>query len=132
MSLEREPEPSVLILIGYWDGPHTSPGWPDPRDFVDPEWDQDERSEVHYYLAAGTAVRAYVGLSECRFCGERVGSVEYTDGVYAWPEGLAHYVQEHHVRLPAAFVEHARARLERLERLPVDNTWWKAQGSIRR
>jgi hypothetical protein len=33
-----------------------------------------------------------------------------TDGVYCWPEGLAHYVKEHDVRLPDEFVTHvARA-----------------------
>jgi hypothetical protein len=31
-----------------------------------------------------------------------------TDGVWAWPEDLAHYVSRYHVRLPSAFVEHVR------------------------
>jgi hypothetical protein len=31
-----------------------------------------------------------------------------TDGVYCWPEGLAHYINEHDVRLPAEFVAHVR------------------------
>jgi hypothetical protein len=37
-----------LIRLGYWDGPHTASGWPDPRDFVDPEWDADERDDVYF------------------------------------------------------------------------------------
>lgn len=72
-----------------------------------------------------------MGLSECRFCGEHVGSLEFTDGVYVWPEGLAHYIQEHSVRLPAAVVDHVRTALKHLESAPVDNQWWKNQASWR-
>jgi len=36
-----------------------------------------------------------------------MGSREYWDGVWFWPEGLAHYVQCHDVRLPDEFVQHA-------------------------
>ncbi|WP_232216185.1 hypothetical protein [Promicromonospora sukumoe] len=124
-------ERPALIRLGYWNGPHTSSGWPEPRDFVDPDWDEDERDEVHFYLSTGTVRVAFMGLSECRLCGERVGSLEYTDGVYVWPEGLAHYVEEHSVRLPAAVVEHVQARMEVLQKTPVDDTWWKAQTSWR-
>jgi hypothetical protein len=49
-------------------------------------------------------------MSFCRFgCGVN-GTIEQTDGVFVWPEGLAHYVEVHSVRLPEEFVEHARAR----------------------
>jgi hypothetical protein len=48
------------------------------------------------------------GLSPCRLCGQLNGSAEYTDGTYVWPEGLAHYVMEHDVRLPDEFVSHVR------------------------
>lgn len=37
------------------------------------------------------------------------GSVR-TDGVWAWPDDFAHYVERHHAELPAAFVAHASAR----------------------
>ncbi|MBA3405606.1 MAG: hypothetical protein H0U13_13160 [Gemmatimonadaceae bacterium] len=30
----------------------------------------------------------------------------HTDGVYAWPEDLAHYVERYHVALPAEFLAH--------------------------
>jgi hypothetical protein len=32
-----------------------------------------------------------------------------TDGTYAWPATLAHYVKHHHVRLPAEFISHMAA-----------------------
>jgi hypothetical protein len=34
-----------------------------------------------------------------------LGSVEYSDGRFIWPEGLAHYVEEHQARLPDEFVD---------------------------
>jgi hypothetical protein len=51
---------------------------------------------------AGTRTdRTYMGYSQCRFCGIQNGSGEFTDGLLIWPEGLAHYVEKHHVRLPS-------------------------------
>lgn len=118
-----------LVLMGYWLGPY-APGWPDPRNFVDPSWDVDERDQIVNYLGRGMAVRYYMGKSACRFCGQLVGSGEYSDGTFVWPEGLAHYVAEHDVRLPAAFVDHACRTTEALENRPVDRTWWGQQAGI--
>lgn len=36
-----------------------------------------------------------------------MGSCDFTDGVWIWPEGLAHYVEKHDVILPDDFVQHA-------------------------
>jgi hypothetical protein len=38
-----------------------------------------------------------------------MGSRDLTDGVWVWPEGLAHYVEEHDVMLPDAFLHTMRA-----------------------
>jgi len=81
--------------------------WPDVTLLVDPNWREDERRRVGDYLQRGTRVNQQGGLSECRFCERHNGSAELTDGVYCWPEGLAHYVSEHDVRLPEEFVGHA-------------------------
>lgn len=62
-----------LILIGYWDGDMTRPGWPSIHDFVDPNWDADERQLVAEYLQTGLVARAYAGYSRCRFCGATTG-----------------------------------------------------------
>jgi len=64
--------------------------WPDPRRFVDPTWNLRERRVVADYLERGTLVVQFRGLSRCRFCGQANGSAEMSDGVYRWPEGLAH------------------------------------------
>ena len=81
--------------------------WPDATMFVDPNWREDERRRVGEYLQRGTRVNVARGLSLCRFCERRNGSAELTDRVYIWPEGLAHYVSQHDVRLPEEFVGHA-------------------------
>jgi len=36
-----------------------------------------------------------------------MGSWDLTDGIWVWPEGLAHYVDAHNVGLPHEFTEHA-------------------------
>lgn len=42
-------------------------------------------------------------------CGNaRNGTIEFSEG-NVWPSGLANYIKEHDVRLPAEFVRHAYA-----------------------
>lgn len=96
------------MLIGYWQSP-VDRQWPHPRHLV-AAWEPALRAQIVDYLRRGRTWRRYRGWSYCRFgCGKN-GGTEQTDGVYAWPDGLAHYVEVHSVKLPAAFVEHARAR----------------------
>ena len=116
----------VRRLIGYWRN-EQHPGFPDPRSLVDSTWDEEERDAVWAYLCSGTIAVAFMGKSPCRLCGEDNGAVEYTDGVYQWPEGLAHYVSEHSVRLPGDVVQHAVERLDSLEATRPSLEWWLAQ-----
>ena len=113
-----------LRLIGYWSG-ELAHGWPDVLDFVDEGWDRDKRGVLSQYIASGTLARVFMGLSVCRLCGAANGFGEYTDGTYIWPSGLGHYVDEHDVRLPDEFVQHAVRRLGELEAAEVDDSWWK-------
>lgn len=112
------------VLIGYWKSDH-EPDWPDPRDFVDASWSAEERREVAGYLSNGTVVVEYRGLSPCRFCGQHNGHREFTDGTYQWPEGLAHYLWVHEVRLPVAVVAHIKSRLIGFEGDGLDREWWR-------
>ena len=73
----------------------------------------------------------YGGCSYCRVGCWRtfLGSKDLTDGVWVWPEGLAHYVGTHGVRLPDEFVAHARRHAFRapgkaaLPRLAWEHDW---------
>ena len=100
-----------MKLIGYWrnpEDPETSE-YPDPANLVDPSWDEEERFRVVSYLKQGRMICGARGLSWCRFqCGcpdLDMGSRELSDGEWVWPEGLAHYVEAHLVRLPDEFIQ---------------------------
>lgn len=114
-----------LTLVGYWDGPLTGPGWPTVEDFVDPTWNTEERELVADYLQSGLVARRYMGYSACRFCGRNNGCLEFTDGRFVWPEGLAHYVLNHDVRLPEYFVTHVLETIDYLETADRDEDWWR-------
>lgn len=130
----------VLRCIGYWcdpwgggpgllrwDGtPGTSPYGPgpgvDPARVIDPAWAVDERPQLVEYLRTGCRHSTYFGFSFCRLDSvchiprEQMGSADLTDGEWVWPEGLAHYVEVHQIRLPDDFLDHARANAFRVPR----------------
>lgn len=128
----------VLRHIGYWDGPAVPEGLPDVCEFVSAEPDVAVQRAVAAYLRSGTTFVVAAGLSVCRLCGAGNGGGEQTDGEYfVWPEGLAHYVEEHGVRLPdevvaiavrgpAPDVDPDRFALALLEtgELTIDTDWW--------
>jgi hypothetical protein len=133
-----------LILIGYWRN-EDDPDWPDPARFVDPAWEPEIRDAVIKYLDAGETNNIFAGTSWCRFRCPRygcwgLGSSTLTDRVYLWPSGLSHYLKDHSVRLPQAFVEHVLRRSKQptlLESMlqwlagepgpDYDEDWWRAQ-----
>jgi hypothetical protein len=81
-----------------------------PRSLVDPTWARQNRGRVVKYLAGARTVAHAAGHSYCRFGCGLTGCAELSDGVWLWPEGLAHYVKLHDVRLPDEFLEHIRNR----------------------
>lgn len=117
-----------LRRVGYWRNDQ-NPELPDPNDFIDPDPPQDLLDLVGRYLAHGTLAAAYMGFSPCRICGERNGAYEFTDGIYQWPDGLAHYVLDHNVRLPIELEQHAREQINLAEeRAPTSSdAWWMQQ-----
>ena len=115
----------TLVLIGYWAGPDDDE-WPHPADLVDETWDARERSIVARYLEHGVVANVWMGCSPSRLCDRTDnGALELTDGTCVWPEGLAHYVVDHHVRLPQRFVDHVRESLRTLQDATIDPTWWR-------
>jgi len=105
--------PITLKAIGFWIGDLEDETLPAPQEFV-ALMPPDERDRLATYLAAGMTANSYLGYSWCRFgCGispTEMGDSDLTDGTWAWPQGLAHYVREHSVMLPTEFVQHALAR----------------------
>ena len=85
-------------------------GWIHPRHLQRAGWNTRDRARILAYLRSGTEWAGYRGQSRCRLgCEAPNGSRDQTDGVWVWPEGLAHYVEAHDVRLPEAFVDTMRA-----------------------
>ena len=96
----------MLRAIGYFIDSLDNDDFPAPQELVG----ADPRLEVVAdYLDRGLIHEQYRGYSWCRFsCGERhMGSCDFTDGHWVWPEGLSHYLRVHSVRLPEEFVQHA-------------------------
>jgi hypothetical protein len=104
-----------MLRVGYWYDASSGEGGVDPRRLSGPTVsDPDELGRLVDYLRTGHASQAWRGYSFCRFeCGvprQEMGSTDRSDGTWTWPEGLAHYVAEHSVGLPPAFLAHVRAR----------------------
>lgn len=119
---------SSLILIGYWYS-EREPQYPDPNKLIDPEfWDEVEKTNYLnkaafvMHLKGGVPCNFYRGFSACRICGVLNGTHERTDGTYVWPVGLAHYIEEHDVRLPVKFIEHV-IETRRISREWEDGFW---------
>jgi hypothetical protein len=109
-SIARQP---ALKAVGYWwshpnDNFPADGQFPDPTLLVSPSWCETERGQIVAYLQGGHTYSQWRGLSYCRFeCGipdSDMGSRCLTDGVWVWPEGLAHFIDYHNVRLPDEFV----------------------------
>lgn len=99
-------------MLGYWKdkwnrkGEYRYPSLPDPHDFIDKSWDKKERDAVIAYLKSGKRNSSWMGFSTCRICGIHNGTQCLTDGTYIWPQGFAHYVEQHYVKPPQEFIDH--------------------------
>jgi hypothetical protein len=124
MSELRDSADRPVRLLGFWATPEDRT-LPNPADLVDAAWDMSEREWVSDYLGNAQVAASWMGVSRCRLCGCVNGSRDLTDGYYLWPEGLAHYVITHGVRLPAEFLAHIDQRLRALEELERDGAWWR-------
>ena len=125
----------TLRRIGYWKSEH-EPHLPHPKDFQDKNWNEAEKQRVIDHLKNGEVVFKYRGYSWCRFeCGEsNMGSKCLSDGVFIYPEGLVHYLEKHHVKLPDKFIQHVHQYNPKSkeilstvdeEDIQLDNLWWQ-------
>jgi hypothetical protein len=126
-----------LIAFGYWRSLY-QPQLPDPACFVDTTWPAAERQQVLAYLRQGRSLISFMGFSWCRFrcgAGREMGAADMTDGTCLWPEGLIHYIEKHHLRLPDEIIQRIFAQAE----FPVERAaavsqlsegsydWWLTQ-----
>lgn len=127
-----------MKLIGYWMQDLKESELPLPQELAG-ELPSNTREVICKYLAQGTVFETYRGYSWCRFhCGvdsSEMGSREYCDGEWIWPEGLAHYVNAHGILLPEEFIACAtstrqpRSDSDRSESLEFWISWAKSRRS---
>lgn len=98
-----------IDIIGYWTAKEDD-RLPHPEDFVATTPDPDAEQRLADLLDDGITYVYSMGYSPCRICGVHNGSAELTDGRFSWPEGLSHYVRDHHVALPPAIISQLRPR----------------------
>ena len=115
--------------VGFWFNELAPSLYPRPQALVG-TWRAADRRLVLAHLRGGLVFETYRARSFCRFrCGERrMGHRDLTDGRHVWPEGLAHYVEQHDVQLPDWFVA---AGEPVVRRAIVDDTKWIAWGKAR-
>lgn len=104
----------MLGLLGFYDELNNRPGQPSGslHDAVQPAGEPDE-ADLVAYLDAGhilidvmeTAPDVITGNTHRHSSG---CSSPVTDGTWRWRMDFPHYVETHHVLLPAAFIEHVR------------------------
>jgi len=102
LEFKKEKVIKELIPIGYWYS-EREPEFPMPTSADEFE----HKDEVIEYLNNGEVRHRWRGMSSCRLCDLRHnGSRCLTDRKYIWPEGLAHYVEEHNTPLPEEFIKY--------------------------
>ncbi len=116
-----------LKKVGYWQSDEgAGQYYPHPKYLVEPGWKENERSKIVAYLKSGHECGHWCGFSYCRFgCFSQppdrntnklayskwkdgvlsMGCLDLTDGEWVWPQGLAHYVENHNVCLPNQFIQ---------------------------
>ena len=104
----------MLGLLGFYEELAKDPGQPNGsvRDAVRSAGEPDE-AELVAYLDAGHVLIDVMESSPDAITGvghrhSRGCSSPVTDGVWLWRRDFPHYVETHHVLLPAAFLEHVR------------------------
>ena len=109
LHLRAEPAKTPLKPVGFFrELRHGKQDGPLLKDAVREAGDPDE-AKVVSYLRAGQVLMASPGIVRDVLDPQRgiIGSLSIlTDGVYAWPSDLAHYVERHHACLPDEFVAH--------------------------
>jgi hypothetical protein len=128
----EEPPPTTMYLRALGDWKHVPIPGKDPGKGGKK---QAPKGMLEGYLSRSPALVGHKGDGTCLRCKKKIPSQMRTDGVYVWPEGLAHYVTDHHVHLPQKFVDtvvrrggHAptisEKELRALAKAEVSDDWW--------
>jgi hypothetical protein len=115
--------------FGYWRVRDAEAHLPRLADFIDPTWQpEDKKRLIDYLRGAPLALATCAGFVKCLLCSRQLELGSHrSDGTWLWPDDLAHYVEEHEVRLPTNLEQHIRDHHyrapEQLE-VPVEQLPW--------
>ena len=85
--------------------------FPSAFELVDHAWQPTDLPAIVEYLDTAKSLLTDAPQVGCPFCRTPLSTAYWrSDGVWLWPEKLSHFVREHHVWLPNAFVAHIRIR----------------------
>lgn len=113
--IQTAPQPwaGTLIAIGFYrELKHGDSTGPSLEGSIQPEPIPDETALVHYLEAGHVLHRAEAPTIDRLNYDDEIDlghPHQLTDGVYVWPADLPYYLRTYHVRLPRAFVIHARS-----------------------
>lgn len=102
----------TLVRDGFFSElKHGRPDGGSLRASLRPSAGPDDARLVAYLRAGHTFVTAFGPVFDVLAPGTIIGTMAYlTDGTFAWPSDLAHYIEKHHATPPQALLEHARSR----------------------
>ena len=93
-----------------WEG-HDYEELPIIEDAISLSWNPVDKDKIISYLSRSPIVISSMTTSNCLLCTEEVPSLCYhSDGLWLWPDSLAHYVRCHNVALPERFAQVIRER----------------------
>lgn len=100
------------IEIGYWnDARNRFPEYPLP--IANPKRDVSKELAALNKIFSKATKMFYKGWSTCRICSAAIGSAEYEikfkGNIYVIPEGYAHYVEHHFIKVDPIVFEIARS-----------------------
>ena len=95
-----------LKAFGYWrEDKAKKSELPYPTDFIDNKLSQSLKEMLTNYICKkAKIIKEWKGYAKCRLCKERLGSACLSDGIFIFPEGYDHYIEEHNVYPPKEFI----------------------------
>lgn len=105
---------NTLNMVGYWVGgfDEGAKKYIHPSIIIDSTWHNEDKAKIIGYLKQGIPFWHDLGYSFCRFedgpPDDQMGSMDLTDGIWLWPEGLYIYVEKFNIRLPDEFYDHMK------------------------
>lgn len=107
-----------IISFGFWKS-ENEPNLPTPyitkNKYIDGFEDKCKQWILHKKILNNIESRdgmvtddrwiQYMGYSNCRICNKNNGDSTYTIGGWKFPDGIFHYVVDHHIEIPIKFQE---------------------------